>query len=468
MKIKLKFMGAAQNVTGSRYLLEANGLTILVDCGLFQEREFGARNWEPFPIPPQTIDCLLLTHAHVDHCGLLPKLVHEGFRGRVYCTAATTDIAEIMLLDSANLQEEDAAFKKKRHEREGRKGPYPEIPLYSTDDALASLPLFSPIPYGEPLVLGDGIKATFHDAGHVLGSSMITISVSHSGEHRTILFSGDIGRPNAPILRDPTTFAEADYILMEATYGDRLHEKPSTIANRLAEVVNSTLEKGGNIIVPSFALERAQEVLYYLNRLLMDRQIPSIVVFLDSPMAARVTDVFERHPDLYDQEMSWLVRSNRSPFDLPGLKMVRTIDESKAINHIKGSAMIIAGSGMCTGGRVKHHLVANISRPQSTVMFVGYQAVGTLGRYIVEGAKEVRILGQNYPVHARIEQIQGFSAHADRDELLGWVSHLQTPPRRVFVCHGEPDSCNSFAGLLRRQTGWEISVPAYQDEVILD
>ncbi len=468
MKMKLKFMGAAQNVTGSRYLLEANGHKILVDCGLYQERELRARNWEPFCVPPQTIDALLLTHAHIDHCGLLPKLVHEGFGGRVYCTAATTDIAEIMLLDSAKLQEEDAAYKKKRHQREGREGPYPEVPLYSTDDVTTSLPLFSPIPYGEAVVLGDGIEARFYDAGHVLGSSMIMVSVSDSGKDRTILFSGDIGRPNAPILRDPTTFAKADYVLMEATYGDRLHEKASTVANHLAEVVNSTLERGGNVIVPSFALERAQEVLYYLNKLLIDGRIPSIVVFLDSPMAARVTEVFERHPDLYDQEMSRLVRTNRSPFNLPGLKMVHTIDESKAINQIKGSAMIIAGSGMCTGGRVKHHLAANISRPQSTVMFVGYQAVGTLGRYIVEGAKEVRILGRDYPVRARVEQIQGFSAHADRDELLGWLSHLQSPPRRVFVSHGEPDSCSSFASLLRKQPGWEVSVPAYQDEVILD
>lgn len=468
MKMKLKFMGAAQNVTGSRNLLEANGLRILVDCGLYQERELRARNWEPFCVPPQTIDALLLTHAHIDHCGLLPKLVHEGFRGRVYCTPATADIAEIMLMDSAKLQEEDAAYKKKRHEREGRKGPHPEVPLYCIDDVTISLPLFSPIPYGEAVALGHGIEATFHDAGHVLGSSMITVTVSDSGEQRTVLFSGDVGRPNAPILRDPTTFSRADYVVVEATYGDRLHEKPSAVADHLAEVVNSTLEKGGNIVVPSFALERTQEVLFYLNKLLIDGRIPSLLVFLDSPMATRVTDVFEHHPDLYDQEMSRLVRTNRSPFDLPGLKMVRTTDESKAIQRIKGSAMIIAGSGMCTGGRVKHHLVANISRPQSTVMFVGYQAVGTLGRHIVEGAKEVRILGQQYPVRARIEQIQGFSAHADRDELLGWLSHLKSPPRRVFINHGEPDSCSSFASLLRKQTGWEISLPAYQDEVILD
>jgi metallo-beta-lactamase family protein len=468
MQMKLRFMGAAQNVTGSRCLLEANGSRILIDCGLFQDRQSRDKNWEEFCVPPQTIDAVLLTHAHIDHCGLLPKLVREGFRGKVYCTAATADIAEIMLLDSAKLQEEDAAYKKRRHEREGRKGRHPEIPLYTVDDVNASLPLFSPVPYGDAVSLGEGVEVKFHDAGHVLGSSMITITVPEQGEQRTILFSGDVGRRNAPILRDPAVFAAADYVVVESTYGDRLHEGSFEVANHLAEVVNSTLSVGGNIIVPSFALERAQEVLYYLNRLLIDGRIPRLMVFVDSPMAVRVTDVFERHPDLYDREMSRLVRTNQSPFDWPGLKMVRSVDESKAINHIKGSAMIIAGSGMCTGGRIKHHLTANISRRESTVMFVGYQAVGTLGRHIVEGAEKVRILGQSHPVRARIEQIQGFSAHADRDGLFRWLSHLQSPPRQVFVNHGEPDSSQSFADYLRVQTGWEISVPAYQDEVILD
>jgi metallo-beta-lactamase family protein len=468
MQMKLRLMGATQNVTGSRYLLEVDGFRILIDCGLFQEREFAGRNWEPFSVPPETIEALLLTHAHIDHCGLLPKLVREGFRGRVYCTAATADVAEIMLLDAAKLQEEDAAFKRKRHEREGRKGPYPEVPLYNMDDANASLRLFLPVPYGEEVVIGHGVEAKFYDAGHILGSSMIMVSVRGQGEQRTILFSGDVGRRNAPILRDPTTFAGADYVLVEATYGDRLHEGSSEVAEHLAAVVNSTLNNGGNIIVPSFALERAQEVLYYLNKLLIDGRIPRVMVFVDSPMAVRVTQVFERHPDLYDQEMLKLMRTNRSPFDFPGLKMVHTIDESKAINQIKGSAMIIAGSGMCTGGRIKHHLAANISRPESTVMFVGYQAAGTLGRYIVEGASEVRILGQDYPVRARIEQIQGFSAHADRDGLFEWLSHLQSPPRQVFITHGEPDSCHSFAAFLKERTGWGISVPAYQDEVVLE
>ena len=468
MHIKLSFLGAAKNVTGSRYRLEVNNTRLLVDCGLYQEREYRSRNWDPFPTPPHTIDAVLLTHAHIDHCGLLPKLVRDGFRGKIYCTAATSDIAEIMLLDAAKLQEEDAAFKTRRHEREGRKGPFPEVPLYTVDDAKAALPLFSPVRYGEAIQIGDGIKATFYDAGHVLGASMITVSVTQAEEERTILFSGDVGRWNRPILRDPTIFTEADYVLVESTYGDRLHEDSTEIGNRLVEVVNSTLGAGGNLVVPSFALERSQEILYYMNELLVKRRIPQLMVFLDSPMAVSITEIFERHPDLYDTEMTKLVSLNRSPFDLPGLKMIRTVDESKAINYIRGSAMIVAGSGMCTGGRIKHHLVTNISRPESTILFVGYQAVGTLGRQIVDGAEKVRILGQHYPIRARIAQIQGFSAHADRNELLRWLSGLTRAPKHVFITHGEPEVAEGFSRLLREKTGWDTSVPEYRAEVLLE
>ena len=468
MQIKLGFLGGARNVTGSQYLLENNDTRVLVDCGLYQEREFKHRNWEPFPTTPHTLNAVLLTHAHLDHCGLLPKLVREGFRGKIYCTAATAEIVRIMLLDSAKIQQEDAEFKSRRHQREGRSGPFPEVPLYSVADVADTIPLLSPVKYGNPVHIADGFDATFFDAGHVIGSAMIKVTANQDGEKRTILFSGDVGRQDKPIIEDPTLFNEADYVLIESTYGDRLHESSENICDSLAEIVNSTRKTRGNIVIPSFSLERAQEVMWYLNELLLADRIPHLMVFVDSPMAVSITEVFKNHPEVFDEDMNKLMRKNHSPFDFPGLKMVRTVEESKGINHIAGTAIIIAGSGMCTGGRVKPHLVANISRKESTILFVGYQAIGTLGRHIMEGAKKIRILGQQYPVRARIAQIHGFSAHADRDELFKWISGLKKAPRHVFITHGEAKSAISFGEFLHKKTGWEVSVPEYGEEAILE
>jgi len=468
MSIKLKFLGAAQNVTGSRHLLEANGTKILIDCGLYQERQFRERNWEPFTCPPESLDAVLLTHAHLDHCGLLPKLAKEGFKGKIYCTDATAEIAQIILLDSAHLQEEDAEYKRKRHKREGRESARPVEALYTTADAEACFPQFSSVKYKQPIKLGSGIEATFCDAGHVLGSSIIRVKVSRNGQDRTVIFSGDIGRPDRPIVQDPSIVEQADYVLVESTYGDRVHEGHEDTKKLIAEVINSTKQAGGNIIVPSFALERSQELLYYINELLLKKAIQPLPVFLDSPMASRITKVFQKHRELYDEEMTEFMRHNKSPFEFSGLKMAGTSDESKAINHIRGTIMVIAGSGMCTGGRIKHHLVNNITKSENTIMFVGYQAVGTLGRQIVNGEKEVRILGQEYPVNARIARINGFSAHADKEELFEWLSGLKKPPRKLFVVHGESESANKFGNYIREKTGWDVAVPAYQDEVVLD
>lgn len=467
MQIKLSFLGAAQTVTGSRYLLEANNLRILVDCGLYQEWQLKARNWDPFPVPPESIDAVLLTHAHLDHCGMLPKLVCDGFRGPIYATEATAEIAEIGLLDSAHLMMEDAEFKRKRHQREGRKAKHPEVPLYTADDAKATFSLFSPVKYSQVVQVGKGIRATFHNAGHTLGAAAIRMTVEQGGAQRTILFSGDLGKEDRPILRDPATFKEADYVVIESTYGDRLLERPEEMADRLAEVVNDTVKAGGNIVIPVFAQERAQEVLYDLNNLIIAHRIPHLLVFLDSPMAVSITEVFERHPELYDREMKALVHNGQSPFKFASLTMTKTADESKAINNIKGTVIILAGSGMCTGGRIKHHLVTNISRPDSTILFVGYQAVGTLGRQIVDGAQQVRILGQQYPVRAKIIQLNGFSSHADRDQLVKWLSALQQAPRRVFVTHGESESALHFGSFLTEHTGWKTTVPQYLDTVEL-
>ncbi len=468
MDATIKFLGAAQNVTGSRYLLEFNGSRILVDSGLYQEREMRDRNWEPFPVPPKSIDAILLTHAHLDHSGFIPKMVKDGFKGKIYCTAATAEIAEIVLLDSAHLQEEDAEYKKRRHEREGRKGPHPEIPLYTQEDARNSFGLFTTCKFEEPLQVAEGIRATLCDAGHILGAAHVKIDIEAGGEHRTLVFSGDIGRWDRPILKDPTLFEETDYLVMESTYGDRLHEDPRDLDGMMENVIQSAKRRGGNVLIPSFAIGRTQDLLYCLNDLLLEDRIPHVMVFIDSPMAIRVTEVFKRHRELFDEEALELINEGNSPFSFPSLKMTPTVHDSKAINYIRGTVIIIAGSGMCTGGRIKHHLVNNIARQESTVLFVGYQAGGTLGREIVNGAKKVRILGKEHPVKAHVAQVHGFSAHADRDELLRWLSALKRPPRHVFVTHGEPKASKAFADLLRSEKGWEVSVPKYRGVARLD
>jgi metallo-beta-lactamase family protein len=468
MNIKLNFFGAAQNVTGSCTLVEAGGVRILVDCGLYQERDLKSRNWDAFPVDPKTLDAVLLTHAHLDHCGRLPKLVKEGFRGKILCTPATAEIAEIIMKDSAFLQEEDIKHKKARHERQGRTSPFPYEPLYTIADAEKAATLLTPSPYNTPVDVADDMTAVFREAGHIFGSTCIRLEIRQGGETRSILFSGDVGRPDMPIINDPSQFDEADYVLVESTYGDRTHKEVREIPGELARIINETHKAGGNIVIPSFAVERTQELLYHLNGLLRADRIPHLFTFVDSPMAIRVTDVFKKHPELFDEEARELLKSGRHLCDLPGLTMSNTVDQSKAINHIKGTAVIIAGSGMCTGGRIKHHLKNNIGRPESTILFVGYQAVGTLGRVISDRPETVRIFGEEHPVKARIEKISGFSAHADRNELLSWLTALKKAPRRVFITHGEPDAAQAFKKFLTEKTGWACTVPAYRQEVSLD
>jgi metallo-beta-lactamase family protein len=470
MHFQLRFLGAAESVTGSRHLLEFNHTKILIDCGLYQERDLQNRNWEDFGVEPADVDAVLLTHAHLDHCGLLPKFVKSGFKGRIYCTEATADIAKIVILDAGKIQEEDAEFKRKRHRKAGYTPPRPVEALYTMQDAEAVFPLFSTVRSGNVLNLGDDCQITFHEAGHILGASIIKIVINVDGQTRTLLFTGDLGRIGKPILKDPVVFDEADYILMESTYGDRVHTTAEDTKDQLCDAVNAAVRAGGNIVVPSFSIERSQEVLYYLNELLMEDRIPHITTFLDSPMAVKVTEVFNKHPELFDKQMARLMQQNESPFSFRGLKLVQSTQESKAINSIKGTIMVIAGSGMCTGGRIKHHLANNISRPESTILFVGYQAVGTLGRTILDShsGDQIRILGQTYTLKANVVRVNGFSAHADRQEMLTWLKNLKRPPRRIFLVHGEKNVALSFKDFLTENTGWNVTVPQYQDIVAVD
>ena len=464
--MKLHFWGANRQVTGSRYCLEIGGKRLLVDCGMFQERKFEDRNWTQPPIPAHEIDAMLLTHVHIDHSGLIPKLVRDGFRGPIYTTAASTALADVLLRDSAKIQMEDAEYKAKRHRREGRKGPHPEIPLYTTEDVDRCLPLFETVPYRVPTRIMDDVVVTFQDAGHMLGSAMLEVDLTEGNKTRRVVFSGDIGQWNKPIIHDPTLIARADYLVMESTYGDRNHREAGDIATQLADVVNSTHRRGGNVVIPTFAVERAQELMYFFARLVQANRIPPMKVFLDSPMAVDVTGIFAQHADLFDPDMNELIAAKVPPLKFPGLTMCRTAEESKRINEVREPCVIMASSGMCNAGRIKHHLRNNLPRRESTILFVGHQGQGTLGRIILDGVSPVRIHGQMYPSLAKIAQIYGFSGHADRAGLLRWLSHFDEP-KHVFFTHGEEDVALQFCQHVQSQMGLKASVPSYQDEVEL-
>ena len=460
--MKLHFLGANRQVTGSRYLIEAAGKKIVVDCGLFQEREFSKRNWEKPPFAPEAIDAVVLTHVHIDHCGLLPRLVRHGLQCPIYATRASTGLAEVVLLDSARIQTEDAAYKKRRHRKEGRKGKHPEVPLYKEQDALDTLKLLKPVPYHKPLEIAEEFQVTFFDAGHILGSAMIQVDVTEHGKSKRVVFSGDIGQPGKPLIRDPEYIDRAEYVVMESTYGDRDHQQGGDIQTQIQDVINRTVNRGGDVIIPTFAVERAQELMYYIGRLVHSDRIPDIRVYLDSPMAIDVTQIFREYRDCLDAETWELINSDEPPLHFPGLKMCRTVDESRSINAHRMPSIIMATSGMCTAGRIKHHLRHGVGRPENTVLFVGYQAHGTLGRQILDGNQEVRIHGRNWPVRAEIAQIYGFSGHADQGGLLDWLSHFDPPPQRVFLTHGEEEAAATLSKLIQQRSKSKVSVPEYQ------
>jgi metallo-beta-lactamase family protein len=461
--MKLTFLGAARNVTGSCTLLETGSKRILIDCGYFQERKFQERNWMEFPVEPSSVDVILMTHAHLDHCGLLPRLVAQGFKGRILATNASNDIIGIILRDSARIQQEDMRQKQKRHEKQGRESDHGYEPLYTVDDAENAISALQSVPFQTPVDLSEGITATWYGAGHILGAASIRIEIEEEGKHKSFIFSGDIGRSDMPYLQDPTTPPGADVLVLESTYGNRKHAPKEDIPGQLADIINSTHKMGGNLIIPSFAVERTQDLFYHFTELLAAKRIPHTMVFLDSPMAVRVTEVFKRHKDLFDRQTLELLENGHHPLNFPGLKMSRTRSQSKALNQVKGTVCIIAGSGMCTGGRIKHHLLSNIGREESTILFVGYQAEGTLGSQILRNPEEVRILGQMCPIKARIAQISGFSGHADKTELEDWVKVLDPQPRKVLLNHGESSVATGFAQSLAADFNLDTYAPTYQE-----
>lgn len=426
--------GAAMEVTGSCHLLECNGKRLLIDCGMFQgSHQQENANAAPFGFDPASIDVLLLTHAHLDHCGRIPKLVREGFRGRILAAGATRDLARIVMLDAASLQEEDA----RRAQRRGRRrGESSAQPLFTLDDALHAMDYFAePVAYDGDIVLFDGIQARFLDAGHILGSASVLLKLKTGARACSVLFSGDIGQSGRPILRDPVPAPEADYVVMETTYGDRPHRALPDSVDELYRAVRVTLARGGNVIIPSFALERAQEVLYYLRQGMQQGAIPPHVpIFLDSPMAISATEIFRRHPECFGDAFVRVLHKD-DPFAMPNLHFSRDTAQSMAINHIESGAIILAGSGMCTGGRVLHHLRHNLWRERCSVVFVGYAAHGSLARNIVDGADSVRIYGEDVQVKAQLWTINGFSAHADQGALLAWLGTARRT--RVLLVHGE-------------------------------
>lgn len=466
----LHFLGANRQVTGSCYVLEVDGFRVIIDCGMFQERQFLDRNWRGCELDPQTLDCLLLTHAHLDHSGRIPKIVKHGFDGLIWSTPPSLELARLILEDSAHIQEEDAKYKRRRHKREGREDKGPIEPLYTSEDAEETFHLFRPIDFDSIKALNEHISVKFHDSGHILGSALLEVIINRKGSTCRVVFSGDVGPWQKALVRNPTVLSQADYVIIESTYGNRLHEgnDEARILDRLEAIIDDTVRRGGNLVIPTFAIDRAQGLMYYISKLVYNDRIPDMMVFLDSPMAIDATMTFKRFKHYLDASTNEMFEGRRHPFAFERLQLARSVEQSRAINSIRGTCIVMSASGMCTGGRIKHHLRHNISRKESTILFVGYQAEGTLGREILEGAKRVRIHGRMYDVNAKIDKINGLSAHADRDDLLRWASGFEPPPKGFFVTHGEESVALAFADALReRFPKSSIGVPEYCDEVQL-
>jgi metallo-beta-lactamase family protein len=465
--MKLSFHGAAQSVTGSCHLLEAGGLRILIDCGMFQgARHADEENAGDFGFDPSEIDFLLLTHAHLDHCGRIPLLVKRGFAGTIITTAATRELSKLIMIDSAHIQEEDAA----RASRHKQRGGQDEIrPLYDQIDVLFALDFFgSNVSYDEDFALNEAVKIRFINAGHILGSASVVVEATEQRTTRRIVFSGDLGSPGHAILSNATPPPECDYVVMETTYGGRMHKDREASNAELNDVITETVARGGNVVIPTFAMERTQEILFHLKNAINSKDLPgSLAIFLDSPMAISATEIFRRHANGFSPEVRDVMLAGQNPFHPHGLRFTRQVEESKSINRIRGGAVIMAGSGMCTGGRVRQHLKHNIWRPECSIVFVGFAAEGTLARQIVDGAKHIKLFGEDIQVKAAIHTINGFSAHADQRELLYWVSHTGRP-KTIFLVHGDFDRGMSAMKSELEKKGLNVECPTLHSAIELE
>ena len=452
----IRFLGAAQTVTGSRFLVDSNGYRFLIDCGLFQGgRALKERNWQPFPVPPDSIDAVVLTHAHIDHSGYLPRLIKDGFRGPVYCTAATADLLSLLLPDSGHLQEEDAAFaNKKRYSRHD-----PALPLYTEAEAREVLKYLHPVPYHHLHELCPGLSFEYLHAGHILGSAMVRVRHAENGTTKVGFFTGDLGRYGQPIIKDPQTIAAADYLVIESTYGDRTHQKLE-ISEFLRDLINKTVKGGGSLVIPAFAIGRSQRIIYLIRQLEMAQKIPSLPIFLDSPMAVSAVSIYCSHPEEHDFEMAQLM-SEASPLETGAVRLVRSVEQSKALNEFEAPSIIISASGNLAGGRILHHLKTRLRDHRNTVLFVGYQSRGSLGRLIVEGRKKVKIHGTQIAVRARVVALEALSAHADAEDIRRWVGHIKQPPSWIFLVHGEPPAQEALKAKLQEAVPSKIEIPDY-------
>lgn len=469
--MKIKFCGASTGVTGSCHLLTSGEHKILLDCGQFQGgKAQDALNYEKFPFEPSEIECVVLSHAHIDHCGRLPLLTKRGFEGKIYCTDATADLLSVMLKDSAYIHEKETEWKNRKAERAGREQ---VEPLYTIEDAEKALSLVSPILYDQQIEINSDMKIVFNDAGHILGSAITELWVTEDDKESKIVFSGDLGMEGRPILRDPTYIKKADYVIMETTYGNRIHKELGSGIDKLIEIILNTTRRGGNVVIPSFAVGRTQELIYELNRFYDSnneyrKELDKIFVYIDSPMATTATEIFRRNAQVFDEETREYILKGDNPLEFKNLKFTRSSKESQDLNFNKEPKIIISASGMCEAGRIRHHLKHNLWNPKNSIVFVGYQGQGTLGRSLVEGIKMVTLFGEEIQVNAEIHNLEGFSGHADQNGLFAWLAHFEQKPKQIFLVHGEEESKKDFAKLVNEKLSYEPIVVMGNSEFELD